>query len=173
MPDGRPPGHVDQLSNRITASQRMLRSRLRRPLRSRLQRRWRQRRQSPPARRPEEETYQQPGQEPRSCCRRHSARMLRQKRLKQVWSSSSDTPEILRVKFYGRACYWVFTQISAAILECFTAISYLFRATRSAFNVLESRVGLKVCSCRGVWRILYAGPAGGRRGERIQSRSAV
>jgi hypothetical protein len=159
VPDGRPPGHVDQLSNRITASQRML---LRRLSSQRQQRRRRQRRQRPePVRRPEEASYQQPGQEPRSCCRRHSARMLRQKRLKQVWSSSIDTPEILRVKFYGRACYWVFTQISAAILECFAAISYLFRATCSAFNVLESRVGLKVYSCRGVWRILYAGP--GRR----------
>jgi len=34
-----------------------------------------------PVWRPEEESYQQPGRVPRSCCRRHSARMQRQKRL--------------------------------------------------------------------------------------------
>ena len=149
------PGMWDQLSNRITASQRMLRSRLRQRLSSQLQRhRWRQRRRNPPALRPEEESYQQPGREPRSCCRRHSARMQRQKRLKQVWSSSIDTPEILRIKFLGRACCWAFTQMSIEILECFASISYLFRDTCSTFNALQSRSGLKIYSCLGVWRIL-------------------
>src|ERR1039457_5223519 len=37
-------------------------------------------------------------QEPRSCCRRHSAPVQRQKHLKQVWSSSIDTPEIFNDK---------------------------------------------------------------------------
>src|ERR1019366_10073347 len=36
--------------------------------------------------------------EPRSCCHRHSAPVQRQKRLKQVWSSSIDTPEIFNDK---------------------------------------------------------------------------
>src|SRR5580698_3829638 len=88
--------------------------------------------------------------------------MQRQKRLKQVWSSSIDTPEILRIKFLGRACCWAFTQMSAAILECFAAISYLFRETRSAFNALQTRSGLKIYRCRGVWRIIWLdGPVGG------------
>src|SRR3984957_15335333 len=151
------PGMWDQLSNRTTASQRMLHSRQRqrlswRRLRPNRQRKRRRRRQ--PARRPEEESYQQPEQEPRSCCRKHSARMQRQKRLKQVWSSSIDTPEILKSKFLGRACCWAFTQMSAEILECFASISYLFRDTCSAFNALQSRSGLKIYSCLGVWRIL-------------------
>jgi hypothetical protein len=136
------PGMWDQLSNRITASQRMLRSKLRqRPSSQRRPSRRRLKQRNPQARRPEE-SYQQPGQEPRSCCRRHSTRMRRQKRLEQVWSSSIDTPEILRIKILGRACFWAFTHMSAAILECFASFSYLFRDSRSAFNALESRVGL-------------------------------
>src|SRR5277367_5981317 len=86
----------DQLPYRITASRRKRRQ----WLHSQLHRhRKRQRRQRPePARRPEEESYQQPGREPRSCCRRHSTRTPRQKRLEQVWSSSIDTPEIIKNK---------------------------------------------------------------------------
>jgi hypothetical protein len=100
------PGMWDQLYEATTASQRTLRSMLHR------QRSWRQqpnqRRQRQPnpqqAQWPEEESCQQPGQEPRSCCRRHSARMQRQRRLKQVWSSSINTPEIVRIKSLGREC---------------------------------------------------------------------
>jgi hypothetical protein len=159
------PGMWDQLSNRTTASQRMLHSRQRQRLswqRQRLNRQRKRRQRRQPAR-PEEESYQQPEQELRSCCRRHSARMQRRKRLKQVWSSSIDTPEILRIKFLGRAFYWAFTQMSAEILEGFASISYLFRETCSAFNGLQSRSGLKVYRCNGLWRILWV--YGGRPEE--------
>src|SRR3984957_3184660 len=159
------PGMWDQLSNRTTASQRMLHSRQRQRLswqqpRPNRRRKRRQRRQ--PARRPEEESCQQPEQEPRSCCRRHSARMQRQKRLKQVWSSSIDTPEILRIKLLGRAFYWAFTQMSAEILEGFASISYLFRDTCSAFNASQSRSGLKIYRCDGLQghTLSLSGPSG-------------
>ena len=69
------PGMWDQLPCRITASQRMLRP----PMRRRQSwlprpRQWLQRLPRPPRalRPPEGEEVQQPEQEPRSCCRRHS-----------------------------------------------------------------------------------------------------
>ena len=169
------PGMWVQLS--ITASQPMLRSRLRRRLRSQLQlnqrRRMRQRPQ--PARRPEE-SYQRPGREPRSCCRRHSVRMQRQKRLKQVWSSSIDTPEILNEILRPSVLLGLHPSLRRdfrVFRRNFISLSYLFRDTCSAFNALESRVGLKVYSSHQVWRILYAGVESRRRCERIQSRSAL
>jgi len=61
--------------------------------------------------------------------------MQRQRRSEQVWSSSIDTPEILKVKNLGRACcFWAYTQMSRPILECFGAISYHFRRHLYAFN---------------------------------------
>jgi hypothetical protein len=46
------------------------------------------------SRRQAEERLQSREQEPRSCCRRHSEQVQRQRRLELVWSSSIDTPEI-------------------------------------------------------------------------------
>jgi hypothetical protein len=46
------------------------------------------------ARRRAEESFRSSEQEPRSYCRRHSEQVQPQERLKQVWSSSIDTPEI-------------------------------------------------------------------------------
>lgn len=44
-------------------------------------------------------------------------------------------PRNLKVKNSGRACcFWAYTQMSRPILECFGAISYLFRLSRRAFN---------------------------------------
>jgi hypothetical protein len=69
----------------------------------------------------------------------------RQKRLKQVWSSSIDTPGIFNdKKEKGRACFWASTQTSRPILEGFTSISYLFRRSWSACNVKNSH---GACRC--------------------------
>jgi hypothetical protein len=51
-------------------------------------------------------------------------------------------PRNFEKEILGRACCWAFTHKSAAILECFTSISYLFRHYRRAFDALESREGL-------------------------------
>jgi hypothetical protein len=74
----------------------MLRTLLRRQQHWRRQLNQRRRKRPNPelARRQAEESSRSWEQEPRSCCRRHSVQVQRQKRLKQVWSSSIDTPEI-------------------------------------------------------------------------------
>jgi Xaa-Pro dipeptidase len=53
----------------------------------------------------------------------------------QVWSSSIDTPEILRRKSSGRELFWAFTQMSRTILEGFASISYLFRVWRILWGI--------------------------------------
>src|ERR1700712_1013559 len=56
------------------------------------------RKQTNQQRQPPAESYRSWEQEPRSCCRRRLTPMQRQKRLKQVWSSSIDTPKIFNDK---------------------------------------------------------------------------
>jgi hypothetical protein len=95
-------GMWDQLAKRITASELPQRKRL---TMLRRQRRWQQRlnqqrrkQQNPQERRQAAESCRSWAQEPRFCCRKHSALVQRQKHLELVWSSSIDTPEILNDK---------------------------------------------------------------------------
>jgi hypothetical protein len=92
-------GMWDQLSKRITASELPQRRLQTMPHRQQhWQQRLNQQQQNPQGRPQAEEQSRSWEQEPRSCCRRHSAPVQRQKRLKQVWSSSIDTPEIFSDK---------------------------------------------------------------------------
>jgi hypothetical protein len=51
-------------------------------------------------------------------------------------------PRNFKDKYLGRkCCFWAFTQMSEPILECFASLSYLFRVTSHAFNVLTAGQG--------------------------------